>query len=82
MEGFKVAKLAAEEFDKKWKQKMKKERIKNFYPPEEDIEEYHQDYRNLYFKTLLELNPWEDSNPKFSTLDFIKQYFILHKRFF
>lgn len=81
MEVFRVAELAAEIFDKKWQQKMKKERIKNFYPPEEDEEQYHQERRNMYFLSLLEANPWDDPNPKFSTLGFAKYHFITFKDF-
>jgi hypothetical protein len=77
-----ISQLAAEIFDKKWQQKIKKERVKNFYPPEDDEEQYHQSRRNIYFQALLESNPWDDPNPKFSALNFTKDYFRTFKRFF
>jgi hypothetical protein len=82
MEVFRVTLLAAKIFDKKWQQKMKKEKIKNFYPPEEDEEQYHQERRNKYFQSLFEANPWDDPNPEFSTLHFTKCYFRIFKDFY
>jgi hypothetical protein len=82
MEEFRVAKLASEIFDKKWQQKIKKVRVKNFYSPEEDEELYHQSYRNKYFFMLLENDPWEAEDPVKSTVDFTKKHFRLFKEFY
>lgn len=82
MEVFKVTQLAAKIFDKKWQQKLKKERIKNFYSPEEDEEMYRQSHRNKYFFMLLESDPWEAEDPVKCTIDFTKNYFRLFKEFY
>lgn len=82
MEGFRVAELASEIFNKKWRTKLKKERIKNFYSPEEDEEMYLQSFRNKYFFLLLESDPWETEDPVKSTVDFTKKYFRFFKEFY
>lgn len=80
MESLKLSQLAGEIFDQKWNQKIKKMTPKGVEFPHD--ENYFQSHRNRYFLMLLESNPWEEQNPRVSTLKFTQEFFKRFKEFY
>lgn len=80
MEKVELSKLAGEIFDQKWNQKIKKITLKGVeFPHDED---YLQSHRNRYFLMLLEYDPWEERDPRVSTLKFTQDFFRRFKEFY
>lgn len=79
---FEVYPFVTSVFNSQWQKKTKREKVPNFYIPEEDEENYHQTYRNRFFLELLKSDPWEDKFPEKATLEFTKRYFRQFKDFF